>query len=395
MLSAVSLDSFHLPVGCPRPAGTAKPTKEHIKGWLDNEGKDAGFLKRTSYGTYAGLCVAAIGLVSNFLGFAKDSKVCKFLGSALAVVGLGVAAFGKLFGYDVDMFGKMVDKATYSPPAKINDTPRAHEVPYEPVAIHKNGETLMGYYMPAPKETKKTVLYLHGRANNIGDCIPDVVEIQKKLPVNVLMVDYRGFGQSSLNAGKITPGGLVEDAKAMYDYLISEKGCMPDDITALGHSLGGGVAVELTKDPNYRVDNLIIMNSFAKLSDVLGDFLSWVVPKSWKGKADKVAAWVLSDNEFNSLEGIKQAHAKHVLIGHGKLPNKTSDGIIDCKQAEELHKARPDSELIVFEGAGHSDYVKHLDDTHYALLNKLIFGSNGIQEIVVEAPEPLPQVVTA
>ena len=71
MLSAISLDSFHVPVGCPKQPDGSLPKKEYIEDWLNNEGKDAGILKRTSYGTYAGLLVTVVGAISGFLGLAK------------------------------------------------------------------------------------------------------------------------------------------------------------------------------------------------------------------------------------------------------------------------------------------------------------------------------------
>ena len=111
MLKAINLDLFHIPVGYPRPADNSKPTREHVENWLNSdEGKNAGAVKRTSYGTYAGLFAAAVGAISSFLGLAKDSKICKFIGGFLALIGLGVAAAGKLFGYDFNLIEKVIDK---------------------------------------------------------------------------------------------------------------------------------------------------------------------------------------------------------------------------------------------------------------------------------------------
>ncbi|GEM_PF-1474160 len=390
MLEAISLGSFHIPVGCPRPSDGSLLKREHIENWLNNEGKDAGRLKRTSYGTYAGLFAAAVGAIGGFFGLAKDNKICKLLGGVLALIGLGVAAAGKLFGYDYDLITKTINRAIFGSSPTIKETPQKHGVPYEPVAINKNGETLMGYYLPSPASTNKTVLYLHGRANNIGDCLPDVVEIQKKLPVNVLMVDYRGFGKSTLKCEKITPDGIVSDAEAMYDYLITEKGCKPDDISLLGHSLGGAVAIQLAnKKP---VNTLVVQSSFTKLSDVVKDFKKLpnaYLPKSIFPKfltdivPDSFIDGLVVDNEFNSIEAIKTVKAKNVVISHG-----TKDKVISSDHAEKLHEAKLGSSLILLDGAGHSDYRQFLQPEHIALLNKLFVGENEAprKTIIVEPP---------
>jgi alpha/beta superfamily hydrolase len=57
----------------------------------------------------------------------------------------------------------------------------------------------------------------------------------------VLVIDYRGFGDSS---GTPSEDGLVTDAKAAFDWLISN-GKKAEDILIMGHSLGTGVSGQL------------------------------------------------------------------------------------------------------------------------------------------------------
>src|SRR5258705_359190 len=62
-----------------------------------------------------------------------------------------------------------------------------------------------------------------------------------RLGANMLIIDYRGFGDSS---GTPSETGLVTDAKAAFDWLISN-GKKAEDILIMGHSLGTGVSGQL------------------------------------------------------------------------------------------------------------------------------------------------------
>jgi len=66
--------------------------------------------------------------------------------------------------------------------------------------------------------------------------------ITARLGVNVLAIDYRGFGDSE---GVPSQVGLVKDARAGWDWLTSEMGAAGGDVVFLGQSLGTGVASQL------------------------------------------------------------------------------------------------------------------------------------------------------
>lgn len=66
-----------------------------------------------------------------------------------------------------------------------------------------------------PFEHAKVVLYCHG--NNDNNSHRDyVVEICNKFKLNLLLVDYRGYGKSD---GRPTAEGVIDDAKSAYAFL--------------------------------------------------------------------------------------------------------------------------------------------------------------------------------
>lgn len=82
-------------------------------------------------------------------------------------------------------------------------------------------------------------------ASRLGEEVLDIWPFSHLLTlsqdVNVLAIDYRGFGDSE---GYPTEPGLCMDAQAAWDWLI-HSGAEPKDIVILGHSLGTGPAAKL------------------------------------------------------------------------------------------------------------------------------------------------------
>ncbi|KAI8582123.1 hypothetical protein K450DRAFT_229121 [Umbelopsis ramanniana AG] len=90
----------------------------------------------------------------------------------------------------------------------------------------------------------ETVIYFHGNAGNRA--APWRVDLYKKIGdkfpnVNVIAIDYRGFGNSD---GTPSEEGLRMDARATWDWL-RQRGVPNDKISIIGHSLGTGIATSL------------------------------------------------------------------------------------------------------------------------------------------------------
>lgn len=372
MLRTQEIGYFHLPVGCPLRRDGTSVTVEDVQKWIKES--NPSFFKRTSYGTYAGVISILIGALTSITGQFKDSRFLKWVGGILAGVGALAAAIGKLFGAEIDVLSRVHNRILFGPDKEVKTTPEEEGIKHEDVEIKTpDGPILKGFFLPAPIATKKTVIFLNGRGYNASRCLKEFVELQKKVPVNVLMVDYRGFGKST---GEATPQGVVGDAASMYDYLVSKKGLTPDDISLFGVSLGGAVAIELAN--RREVNTLLVQSSFTTVEEVAEDQLPRVIPKVLKGVIRGIA-----QSEFNSRESIKNVRAKTVIISHG-----TSDRVIPIKHGEELFSlvSVPDKHFIPLEGAGHSDFVHSYDDDCYELFSK----SFGVGDLCQIAERKLP-----
>lgn len=357
MSSVTEVGFFHWPVGCPKPTGDTKPTKKYVENWLSENKRSASSFERTSYGTYVGVTALVLGTIGSLFGLAKDNKVAKWAGSVLALVGAAAALIGKFCGLEFNILDDLHSKVLFKANTEVDDKEiEKVGIKDKEVMIDVPGtenEKLHGYYLPSPVASEKAVIYLHGRAHNNGNSARACMKIQEHVPVNVLMADYRGFGKS---AGKATPEGVVEDAKAMYDYLI-QKGFKSENITIYGHSLGGAIAIELASKMKDKVRNLVIQSSFSSAKEVAKEYkkkyLSFV-PEVIANLVDRI-----SPDVFDSKETIKNIDPNtRLLIFHG-----SDDEYIAAEQSNTLldNASATDKHLVVLKGVKHNDFFEHFD----------------------------------
>ncbi|CAO3665712.1 unnamed protein product [Umbelopsis vinacea] len=96
----------------------------------------------------------------------------------------------------------------------------------------------------------------------LGDKFPNV---------NVITIDYRGFGNSQ---GTPSEEGLRMDARATWDWLV-ERGVPNDKISIIGHSLGTGIATSLAYELS-RIGSppkaLILKAAYSSLPSLLFEY---------------------------------------------------------------------------------------------------------------------------
>ncbi|OKH11246.1 alpha/beta hydrolase [[Limnothrix rosea] IAM M-220] len=127
----------------------------------------------------------------------------------------------------------------------------------------KNTEEIVTWWFPCDDAKGKTVLLLHGNGGyEMGNF--QTLEILHQSGFNVLMVNYRGYGESS----NIFPNEqrVYEDAATAYEFLRQQKHILPKDLLIYGHSLGGAIAVELAT--RYECAGLFLESTFASMLEM-------------------------------------------------------------------------------------------------------------------------------
>lgn len=106
---------------------------------------------------------------------------------------------------------------------------------------------------PAATTSKvPTIIFFHGNAGNIGLRIPHAIQMRHYLRANILMVDYRGYGESD-SVPRITEEGIRRDAIGAWEFCQRPHPHIdPHSIFVYGDSLGGAVAFALANEIQNR-----------------------------------------------------------------------------------------------------------------------------------------------
>lgn len=151
------------------------------------------------------------------------------------------------------------------PGREIAATPAVIGLTHEDVELRTaDGIRLHGWFVTA-RNARGVVLFFHGNAGNISHRL-DSLRIFHQLGYSTLIIDYRGYG---LSEGKPTEPGTYRDAEAAWQYLVEQRGELPDRIVVFGRSLGAAVAAYVAE--RYRPRALIVESAFTSVPDMAAE----------------------------------------------------------------------------------------------------------------------------
>ena len=210
---------------------------------------------------------------------------------------------------------------------------------YEDVAIRSGENFIHGWFFPG--DSGKYLVYYHGNAGTIADRI-EFAKFLAPLKLNILMVDYRGYGRSE---GEPTIEGFIQDAKAAAGWMVGMKKAPLDKTIYWGHSLGGAAAL-IAASTYPGVAGVIAESSFISLRRLSLDRFAWIPV-------------VFVSSELDNGSAVEKLATPKLFI-HG-----TKDTVIPFHHSEELHRrAMAPKMLFSVEGATHSD-VSYLGGQKY------------------------------
>src|SRR4051794_25352543 len=158
---------------------------------------------------------------------------------------------------------RTVDEAVIFQPRPYPDGPWTPPPGVEEARFQTpDGARLNGWFAPA-LNPRAVVLFCHGNAGNVAYNRQVIDLFRDHLNTSVLVFDYRGYGKSD---GTPNEAGVLDDARAARRWLATHCGVKEPDIVLVGHSLGGGVAVDLAARDGAR--GLVLWNTFTSLPDV-------------------------------------------------------------------------------------------------------------------------------
>lgn len=214
---------------------------------------------------------------------------------SLATTGLGGAAVGGVVLLSMFLFNLykrqesllyypivpgLPYKTTSSNPPPFN-SPAGWGLRYDELNLETaDGTRIHGWFVYADGEVAKapTVVFFHANAGNMGFRLPNVAMYAQACVSNVLIFDYRGYGDSE---GSPTEAGLELDAEAVMRYLDAKPDIDHRKVFFFGRSLGGAVAVRAATNlrrPEDKLAGIILENTFTSIGDMVDHVMPWLSP---------------------------------------------------------------------------------------------------------------------
>ena len=148
----------------------------------------------------------------------------------------------------------------YQSERTVTRTPETFGWEFEDVSLQVSGETTTAWYIPI-ENARGTILYCHGNGGNIGLHL-DATRLFSEMRYSLLIFDYGGYGKST---GSPSEPRIYADARAMWDYLVTQRKLPPDSIIIGGTSFGGAAACDLAS--NVKPAALVLESTFTSMAD--------------------------------------------------------------------------------------------------------------------------------
>lgn len=159
-------------------------------------------------------------------------------------------------------------KLVFLPSRSLVATPEALNLRFTDLRLQTSDSVAIHAWFVPAENSRGAVLFCHGNAGNISNRL-SLIEVYHRLGLDVLIFDYRGYGQSE---GTPSEEGTYRDARAAWDYLVGERDIPPEKIILLGRSLGGAVAAQLAAQLSESVEarpaGLILESVFTSIPEM-------------------------------------------------------------------------------------------------------------------------------
>jgi pimeloyl-ACP methyl ester carboxylesterase len=250
---------------------------------------------------------------------------------------------GVMFGEQEQILFPASSDKHYPLDARLPSTGRLVEV------SSSFGKVRMFYQAAAvSSKAQPALVYTHGNF----ECIQDSFALVRPLVdagISVLQLEFPGFCGAD---GDPSFANLVAAANAAYDWLADQPEVDKRGIVAMGYSIGGGVASELTRTRAVRA--LVLLSTYTSVKDVAHRYL---------------LPGFLVRYPFDNLARLRE-YTGPAFLEHGKR-----DPVLPFAMGQELARSKPGSEFVALD-CGHDDC--HFDRSVFAGRLPAWFAANGI-----------------
>ena len=212
----------------------------------------------------------------------------------------------------------------FKPSRDLLGDPSALGLPYEDVFPRlPEGARVHGWWLPC-EGRRKLILCLAGSIGNISHEL-NTVAFLRDLGLNVLIIDYPGFGRSE---GRPSENGCYLAAEAAWDFATREKHVAPEDVIVFGRSLGATVAARLAaRHPDC--GRLVIHSGFTSVPDVAA--------RAYPFFPVRYFCYI----RFNTLKQIRACRCPIVIM------HPTADSVIPIRHSLRILKEAPEPKRFI------------------------------------------------
>ena len=240
-----------------------------------------------------------------------------------------------------------VGKLIFFPDNYLIATPAAVGLDFEDVHLQTaNGGRSHAWLIPGPQA--ELLIWFHGNAGNISHRLDNLRLLHDHVGVNILIVDYGGYGQSD---GSPSEERMYSDARAARRFAI-ERGYQSNQIVYFGRSLGSAVALDLAIE--HPPSKLILETPFESIRAMAGT----LIPPA-------LARFV--PQRFDNLTKIGRVRSP-VLFIHGDR-----DAIVPIGHSRTLHAAVPGEKAFhKIHGATHNDTYLVGGEEYFSIIREFL-----------------------
>jgi hypothetical protein len=225
----------------------------------------------------------------------------------------------------------------------------------EDIMIPVEEDVFVGARLHRAQKSGPVLLFFHGNGEIVYD-YDDIAPLYRRMGMNFLPVDYRGYGRST---GKPTITAMMRDCHILFDFLrkrLTVQGYTGPFIV-MGRSLGSASALELAAHYEDQFDGLVIESGFAyvgPLLELLGVSLDILGIREEEG--------------FRNIDKIR-AFSKPTLVIHAE-----NDHIIPFSDGQALYEASTaeNKRFLRIRGANHNDILFRGLQAYMGAINALV-----------------------
>lgn len=217
------------------------------------------------------------------------------------------------------------------------------------------GDITVGGRLFGQDKSAPTLLYFHGNGEIVSE-YNDIGPMYNKVGLNLLVVDYRGYGWSG---GTPTVTSMFQDAEVIFtatrQYL--KDNAFSGPLMVMGRSLGSVCAIDLALKFQDDITALFVESGFANTLP-LARSLGYDVDKYELQESDC----------FQNLEKIKEVTIPTLII-HG-----VKDQLIPMVEGERLqvHSGAKTKQFSVIPGADHSSLIAVAGDLYFDNIKQFV-----------------------